>query len=99
MIILWLNIISIIWSTLAAVFHGIHLYVLYKYGETKAKKYRRFATFFRLLTLIFLISSTFLLYTKFVYDDKEHLNKFLTLVNVGVFLIPIAIIELFITMI
>ena len=76
MIILGLNIIAIIWSTLAVIFHLIHIRILHKYGENKAKKYHSIATFFRLLTLIFLISSTFLLYTKIFYDDKEHLNKF-----------------------
>ena len=100
MLILSFIIIAVICSTIAVIYRSLHLYALYhNNNHNKSKLYTKIAIFFRLVTLIFLAISTFLVYNNIIYDNKEHISKFLVLLNLSILLIPIAIIELVISMI
>ena len=90
MLILLLTILSVLCGFFAIIMHILSIY----YKNKKHKKlYDKLSIFFRILTLIFLAISMVLVKTNLTTDSYSSKTVTLKIINIIVFLIPIAIIE------
>lgn len=92
MLILLLTILSVLCGFFAIIMHILSIY--YKNKNKKRKNlYDKLSNFFRILTLIFLAISMALVKTNLITDPYSSKTVNLKIINIIVFLIPIAIIE------
>jgi cytochrome bd-type quinol oxidase subunit 2 len=91
MVILILTILSVLCGLFAIIFHILHIH---KNKNKSQKIYKKISIFFRVCSLFFLGLSMLLVNLNIIVDNHSSKTKNLKLINILVFLIPIAIIEL-----
>jgi hypothetical protein len=91
MLILVLTILSVLCGFFAIIMHILSIY----YYKNKKRKnlYNKLSIFFRILTLIFLAISMVLVKINLITDPYSSKTVTLKIINIILFLIPIAIIE------
>jgi hypothetical protein len=96
MLTLILTVLSVSCGIFSIIFHVLHLQHNKKFTKPE-KKYNKISILFRILTLVFLVLSMIFVHLNLTVDHHPIKTRGLKIVNLSLFLIPIAIIELIIS--